>query len=410
MSENRNDKEIEALFSATAAMLRPTTSRLDELVLEPERFMHRPQDALSETRLAPLRESIITENGIHSRITYFVDPQGRKVVVRGHRRTTALRQLAAQKQPGYTEVMEVPTEEIVGGNSQDYLVWSVFDNENRETTDRVSRIKTCKKLYDDGVPIPRAARAMKVDPKTYERDLLIGSHGWMFQHVIDESIAATHALALLTEARKQGVMEEMRADLDDWIASRKREIREKEKIKKLADGKDLRPADKLVKTFMPNHLVTHWVELLKHKRRFDDDAQWDYSASLDKDNRKLQISSIVLDLDKASADKMARVGSKLSMICKQLAPFIQKRHASETGQTVKDAGDEPYDLDYLRSIGMENMAEGLEAKVITARKPDGEVDPTHGQQQEREERDLTADVQLPASQSSVPQDDDNIKE
>ena len=62
--------------------------------------------------------------------------------------------------------------------------------------------------------VERAARALGASVKTYERDLLIAGHPWMFQHVIDDSVAPTPAFKLLAQAKEVGRLAELKEDLD----------------------------------------------------------------------------------------------------------------------------------------------------------------------------------------------------
>jgi len=52
--------------------------------------------------------------------------------------------------------------------------------------------------------VSRAADAMGRFRQTFERDVLLAKHAWMFQHTIDESIAPTSAIELLEAAEKAG--------------------------------------------------------------------------------------------------------------------------------------------------------------------------------------------------------------
>jgi ParB-like chromosome segregation protein Spo0J len=293
MAKDSKKKEPEILKRATSAESRRTRVRLSELKLDTERYCHRHPDALLEKNLEDLLNSLTLE-GLQVPVEYFQAPEGRKVVTKGHRRVTACRILAGRNTPGFTEDMEIEAIEVVGATPQDLLIRSVADNQVRLNLDRVGRIRVAKKLYDAGVQVERAARALVVSPKTYERDLLIAQHGWMFQHVIDNSIAPTPAYDLLNKATEVGRLRELKEDLDAWIAGEKAKIRDRERRLKAQQNKELRPADKMVKKYLPNHLVAHWLELLGKKRRFDEDAQWNFAAGIEEDTDRLRISSLAL--------------------------------------------------------------------------------------------------------------------
>jgi hypothetical protein len=233
----------------------------------------------------------------------------------------------------------------------------------------------------------------------------------MFQHVIDYSIPPTNAIVLLREAEAVGRVAELKEDIDSWVAGKKRMIREKERLRKAQGGKDLQPAEKQVKQYLPKHLVPHWVELLRNGHRFDDDAEWTFAAGIEKDKEKemLRVQKVDLDVATAPLDQLVKVVGKFSLITKQLAPILKKRREME--QTTRGggtAGEAPYDFVYLRELGFAEEADELERRfqMATAEEPDGEPDPDPeaAQDEVREERDITADIELQGDHNEPPTD------
>ena len=262
----RRRKSPRILERATSAETRRTNVRLSDLKKDTDRYFHRPSAALEEKDLDSLLKSLTLE-GLQVPVEFFRDGVGTAYLTKGHRRVAACRILAGRNTPGFTEDMEVEAIEVLGATPQDLLVRSVADNEVRLNLDRVGRIRVAKKLHDAGVEVERAARALAVSIKTYERDLLIAEHGWMFQHVIDDSIAPTPAYVLLAKAKEVQRLPELKEDLDAWVAREKQKIRERGRRLKAQQNKDLRPGDKMVKKFLTNHLVAHWLELLAKKQQ-----------------------------------------------------------------------------------------------------------------------------------------------
>jgi ParB-like chromosome segregation protein Spo0J len=318
--------------------------RLDLIVMDPDRFCHRNQDALKADSLKSLMDSLITE-GMQVPIEGYFDKQGRFVVVKGHRRVSSLLLLVQKNTPSFTADMEVDAIELENYTQQDLLVRSIADNEVRLNLDRTGRIRAAKKLHDAGVEESRAAAALGVSVKTYQRDLLIAKHNWMFEHVMDGNIDATAAIKLLEAAEKHNRIDLVKEDLNAWVADHKSELRKKEKLLKLQGRKEMSPAEKQVKNFLKAHILDHWLDLIAKGQRFDEDAEWDFAASLDLDKRKVQIGSINLDLDKDPPEKIAKVASKLSYLCKQMAPFVKKRVSQESSTASTE--EAAYDLDYL---------------------------------------------------------------
>jgi ParB-like chromosome segregation protein Spo0J len=387
MSENVKENEI--LSRATSASTQRTKVPLDAIQFDTDHYCHRDPEALKEENLATLLDSLTLE-GLQVPIeVHKVD--GKTVLIKGHRRVTACRLLAGKNTPGFTLDMEIEAIEV-NGTVHDLLVRSVSDNDVRVNLKGSERIQVVKKLHDFGVPVRRAAGAMGVSEKTYQRDLLIASHSWMLQHVKDRSISTTNAWLLLDEAKKVDHLEVLKEDFDAYVAEKKKKIREKEKLRKAQGAKELRPAEKEVKNQMPNHLISHWVELIRAGERFDEDAHWNYDAGLSPDNKSLKISPINLNLTPASLDKVAKVAGKLSLVVKQLGPVIKGLAEKETGNAMDSVAR--YDTAYLRELGLTEVADELDEQMRLAQEPDGE-EAIPDQVPGREEADLALEVELP---------------
>jgi ParB-like chromosome segregation protein Spo0J len=397
-SKNANKKPLERATEAETSRAKVT---LRDLAFDTDRYYHRETEDLGEKRLEGLLKSLTLE-GLLVPVEFSADQKGRKVVINGHRRVAACRILAARNVPGFNDSMELEALEVRNATPQDLLVRSVADNEVRLSLDRVGRIRVARKLHDAGVQVDRAAFALGVSVKTYERDLLIAQHPWMYQHVIDDSINPTPAQALLAKARDAGRLRELKEDLDAWVAREKQNIRERERISKLKHNKELRPADRMVKKLLPAHLVTHWLELLGKNRRFDEDAQWTFAAAIEDKKDLLHISSVTLNLRQVPLDRLAQVASKLSLLTKQLRPVIQQRHQEERNVAVRGASASPYDLDYLREMGLDDVAKDLEGRLTSGAEEDGVEDGGRDVPESRPERDLTEDIGLPGGAADAP--------
>lgn len=389
----------EPLTRATNAKSKPTKVKLNELKFDTERYCHRQDKALSVDNLKPLMDQLILE-GLQTPVEYFLDAKGIKTLVKGHRRVKACRELANRNEPGFTLDMEIQAIEVDGASPVDLLIRSISDNEVHMPLDRNDRIRVAKKLYDAGVPIERAAVAMGVSPTTYDRDLIIARHAWMFQHVVDGSVGPTDASALLEEAVKAGRMAQMREDIDAWVAAKKQTLREKEKLQKARSGKDLSEGEKQVKKFLSKLLVDHWKGLIRAGKRFDEDTQWVFDAGIEPDKDRLRIGGVTLDLAKDPLERLAQVGAKLSRVVKQLVPYIEKAKERETAGS-GDSAEIPFDLDYLRGLGLDQYADALAAQTQAESEPAGEEAPPE-QPAKREEQDLTADISLPTPETAAP--------
>lgn len=356
------EKKNEVIIRAGKAKTRTIKVRLHEITEDPDRYRHRASDDLTEASLEPLTQSVAQE-GPQVLVEVFRDGQGRWVVIKGHRRIAVFRLLASKNTPGYSFDMEIEVLEVYDADAQDLLVRSISDNEVRKSLDREHRILAAKKMYDAGVQNSRAARALGISLKTYERDLILARYPWMLQHVQDGSIEATYAVMLLEAGERSERLAELKEDIDLWVADRKREVREREKLLQAQHGKDLSPAERQVKSSLPLHVVRHWLNLLRKKQRFDEEAQWTYPAGIDPRNGVLKISALTLDLNRAPLEQLAKVGSKLSQLSKQLAPHLKKRQVQKSYEKELESADAPYDYEYLNTLGLNETAERLQSSL-----------------------------------------------
>src|SRR5438045_753675 len=99
-------KDTAPLERATHAIMERTSVPLDQLVLDQERFCHRDPTALIEEVLQSLMISLV-EEGQQVPIEFYVDEDGRKILVKGHRRVAAMRLLAEKNKPGFSKDMLV---------------------------------------------------------------------------------------------------------------------------------------------------------------------------------------------------------------------------------------------------------------------------------------------------------------
>src|SRR5260370_14390092 len=111
MAEERKPPDVPE--RATKAVTGPMTVPLNEFVLKPELYCHRdPEDLTNRDRLLPLMDSLTVE-GLLNPVEIFRDPDGKPVVTKGHRRISAMRQLAKKKSAGFTEANPVQTTHAV---------------------------------------------------------------------------------------------------------------------------------------------------------------------------------------------------------------------------------------------------------------------------------------------------------
>lgn len=382
----------ENLDRATSATTLSTKVKLSELKLQPERYSHRKPEDLDAAQLEDLKKSLRLE-GLQTPIEYYVDAEGNKIVTKGHRRVTALRQLAGDNLANFSFHMNVEAIEVSNATAHDLLVRSIADNCQRLDLDQNERMRAAKLLWDERVPKERAAYALGISPKQYERDLRVVRNSRMFAHIEAEHIKASTAAKLLETAEQKKSVTELLDQFDAWIEAKQREIEIDNRRSLAANGKPLPDAKLKVASYLTPAIVSAWVEAIKQGQPLRDDTEPGFFASFDSKNATLKIPAANFDLREADLGSLAKLGSRLSNVTKQIAHYLrQRKHELEQGRA-KSAEDALYDTAYLRDCGLDSLADELEEEQ---RSLDDDTDVTASPDDvtERPDRDLTAEIDL----------------
>jgi hypothetical protein len=313
---------------ATQALTRPTTVPLNEFVLRPEMYCHRdPEDLTNRDRLLPLMDSLTIEGQLNP-VEFFREPEGKHgkpVVTKGHRRISALRQLARENRPGFTETMPVDSIEVVNASPQDLLCRSAADNANRKDLTLAERIRAAKALHDGEVEANRAAYALNYSVKQYLRDLRIARHAWMLSYVEHDDIGHTAAGDLLEAAENTESVSKLKDHLAEWLAAKREEVGE----------------DKKLKGFLTKALSDHWITSLREQKPLDDKVVRppQFQASIDADANLITVEG-KLDLLKAPLSTLESAEHKLAAMQKVVAQYLKARGAVEGPQGPQDLARE----------------------------------------------------------------------
>jgi ParB-like chromosome segregation protein Spo0J len=359
--------EPEILDLQTKARTERKEFRLGDFVTLPDVYCHRDADALKREAVGGLMDSLALE-GLNTALEVVLDEKKRPVIIKGHRRLAAMRFLVEDNHPRFKPETKVRADVVLDATEEDLLLRSVLDNETRKNLNPIERCRVVKTLHDAGVPVQRAAAALGISVKTYQRDLLVIEYPWMFDLVVKDRIPPTTAAQLLEAAKREDRVEELHEDLQKWVAHTEEKIQERQRLQKLKDGKDLPPAKTQVKNYLPRDLLEHWLGQLRRKERLAMSVKWDFVAGLDPDANRLKIEGIELDLAKAPLPHVAKVIAKLSHLQHGAMEYLTKRAALESAQgpqaAVRETMDQPYDLQVLRSAGLGDLADELEQETV----------------------------------------------
>jgi hypothetical protein len=328
---------------ATQAETRPTTERLSDFQLKPESFYHRDQAELADPdRLKPLMDSLAVE-GLQTPVELFRGPDGKPVPTKGHRRISAMRQLAKQNTPGFTPDMLVAALEVLNATPQDLLCRSVSDNTVRQNLTMGERIRAALTLHKGGVEANRAAYALSYSTKQYLRDLRVAQQAWMLEHVEKDRIGHTVAGDLLEAAEKVGLVAGLKAHLDRWVAAREKEV--------AATGKE-----KKLKSLLTKSLADHWVGLLRQGLFLNDivEAPEEFQADIDPGANRVTLDA-ELDLMNAPLEHLEKAEIKLARVLTVVAKYRQARGALEGQRGPQDHAREA--AEELKRLAVESTTD-----------------------------------------------------
>ena len=319
-------KQNEIHDRMTSAKLSPAfTIPLDQIKQMPGEYRHRAEADLDKDKgsMQALVKSLVVEGQKDPVLVYrdvAKDGTERFILVAGHRRLRALKLLAEANQPNFSLNMEVRACEILDGQRQDYLVWSVTDNVIREQLDELHRVKGAVLLLREGVDHSRIKVDLNLPGSTFDRYRRLADNLWMLGHVERNEIGLTDAHQLLEAAGGNGgavALEHLRKDLARLVAVAKTKIQDKRE--ELAERhKELKGSEAMVKSYFPAHLVKKWVLDLKQGRRIQGRAKFVYGATIetDKIGKKLIIPAVSLYLVEQNLEPLAEIIVRLDRTLK----------------------------------------------------------------------------------------------
>jgi ParB-like chromosome segregation protein Spo0J len=326
---------------------------LKQLVLKIENYSHRAKEAFDRAALQPLLDSIKTEGLRHPPEVYAAG-DGTYVVVTGNRRVTSLVLLAKDGVAGFSMDMEVETVELLDTTELDRLAWSVADNEVRLNLTASERFDVVKKFGKAGMPDERGASALGLSVKQYRRDVALVRNEWMLALVYKGAIPATTAVDLLEVADKKKRVAELKRFLEDWVAEKELEIE--------AEGRkrELKAAQKLVRSKLTPELKRHWLEQLAGGKELDAEVQRTLKVDLNPKTLEVAVQGFKLNLQTDPVEEIGRVLGTLSQIAKDAAPILKTRLALEGAEgpqaKLLSAKDSPqYDEDFLKQAGLQDL-------------------------------------------------------
>jgi len=333
-------------------------------------YSHRAEGALGREHLWSLAEHI-KNDGLRHRPEVYAQGDGTYVVVTGHRRAKSLMLLSEDKVSGFSENMEIEVVELLDSTPHDRLAWSVADNEVRLNLTQEERFEVVKKFIRAGMSEERGALSLGLSLKQYQRDCSLARNEWMLDLVAKKAILATTAVELLDAADKMKRLAELKRYLEDWVAEK--ELAIEAEVQK----RELKPAEKLVRSKLTHELKRHGLEQLADGKELDAEVQTKIKVDLNPKTLQVAVQGFKLNLQTDPVEVIGRVLGTLSQIAKTAAPILRTRVALEGAEgpqaKLLSAKDAPrLDTDFLREAGLEGLAPVPKPGFVTDAQSDPE--------------------------------------
>src|SRR5262245_8059162 len=329
---------------------RPIRIHLSQINADHEKkFCHRLPDALKADKLKLLAANLVAE-GQQTPLTVYdsgsTDGQGRKVfvLVGGFRRYHALQSANKQHldEARLHDDMEVDAVEVVPGSEQsvsdfykDVLLRSVTENEQRLNFSTAEKLLIVKQFEEAKVPAPRAASSLAISGTQYSRFVAVASHDWLHQHVVQNCIGMTDAAELIMLATKYERVKEFKADLDVWVKEHQALIeQERQELAKV--GKKLSGSGEHVKKFMTGKLVDHWAALLKEKKRFGGQPEFQFGILIDKGKGTISVPGRVFKATELAVADFETMIGELQDAVEELVPLLRERQVIEQARQLSE--------------------------------------------------------------------------
>jgi len=191
---------------------------LSSIDMRPDDYSFRAEDDLTEGRLDNLVEDVKAQRGIHTPLLVRALPDGRFLLLDGHRRFTVLGILVRHQVEGFHINMSVPAVVITSECSElDMLAMLASSNIQRKSLDAEGRQRLAYRLHREGMPKDQIAKLLGVSASTVDRDITLGADPRMMEHVRLNHIGATDAAKLVKLARDKDRYDEFMEVFESWV-------------------------------------------------------------------------------------------------------------------------------------------------------------------------------------------------
>ena len=339
---------------------------LSSIVVRHEDFSFRDEDDLviSGDAIKSLGEDIKAHGGIHTPLQVQQLPDGRHLLLDGHRRFFALQTIVQERVEGFEPDMAVPA--IVNAADASELAMvarAVSANVQREPLSAEGRLRAVIRLKRLGMPRTDSARAVEKSVSTIDRDIALGSDDEMMEHVGLHHIPATTAAELIKLATEAQRLDEFKEEFNSWVGNVQQRLEEEEAARADADESSLSPVERWPQRYLSPEQVKAWKEALGNQTPFAAPS-FKFKALLrdEKGRRRIEIDPLSEDVFDLSSEDLAKVMERCLDLAADIEPVLiekveAERRAAESPEFRE--GERP-GRRRLRELGLNGVAAAAE--------------------------------------------------
>lgn len=279
-------------------------------VSDQENFCHRDLNRYTkDENIAPLVDSLLSE-GLLTPLTVAERKDGENgnptyILIGGHRRLEAIKKINRENldTTRFHNEMEIPVVIVQQQPNQsrqefedDLFFSSITDNSMRVDFTEDERIQIVKRCIEKRVSLPRAARALDIGEKQFQRIASVVSQPWLLEMVTESNLSMTHAVKLLEAVNKNPSLatrnlKTLRDFLRQWIFAKEKTLSEQIARAKKSQ-RPLSGSAATVKKFVTPQLLASWCECLTNGHELSERAIVEFGINVDPKEGKIVVPGI----------------------------------------------------------------------------------------------------------------------
>jgi ParB/RepB/Spo0J family partition protein len=369
--------------------------KLSSIVVRPEDYAFRDEDDLvaSAESLKGLVDDIKAHGGVHTPVMVKKLPDGKYLLLDGHRRYFAMKALVEDEV--FTDDVLLPANIVISEASEMALVArAVSANIQREPLSQEGRLRAVIRLHRLQMPRSEIARLVGKSLATIDRDIALASDEEMLDHVRERHISPTDAANLIKLAKEKGMLDEFKEMFRSWVKEVQDRLEREDEARAARDESSLSPIQRWPKRYLSTEQVKAWMAALREDLPFDEPVFRFKALLRDEDGRRrIEIDAVSMDVHKMSSKDLAKVMRRCLDLADEIEPVLLEKVDAETLAAERKGPPKRKSSgrDRLLELGLEELA--------------GEFDEWYDEVDE-EHQDAEENLAFPGPSSPIPPEGD----